>query len=555
MLRIFCASLSLLILATLVRAQSPITKPKLVVICVFDQFRGDYPLRWKEQFGPGGFRRIMDQGAHFTNCHYPYAITVTGPGHASIGTGATPSIHGIIGNDWYDNLLGQSVYCATSNRYKNFPEKPGVKKAGGSPERLLVPTIGDTLRDSTGGKSKVISISSKDRGAILLAGSKPNGCFWWDSESGLLGSSTFFADALPGWVSEWNREGFAKQWIGTLWKRFRADIDYTGLSGPDEIRGESEGVSKKQGRVFPHPFPQQLGKEYFNSVYASPLANEVLLNAAFKAIDAEKLGKHEVPDLLLLAFSSNDAVGHAWGPDSQEVLDITLRTDDLLARLFNHLDKKVGKGAWSVYLSADHGVCPLPEVSRAKGLDAGRIDATLLKLTMEKHLHVEFSEPDPKVSFFSGSLDENLYLNRRYLKSRGLETEIVARSLAKWLETQDGIQKVFTRGELLDSKKKPDALREMCLKSFHLERSGDLVVIFKPYWLVGTGTGTTHGTPHPYDTHVPLMILGGGIPKLSSEERVAPQHIAAIIAAQLGIPVPKGCTYAVPESLQKNWGK
>ena len=187
MLRMICSGLSLLVLANLGWAQAQDAKPKLVVICVFDQLRGDYPLRWKEQFGPGGFRRIMNQGTHFTNCHYPYAITVTGPGHASISTGALPSVHGIIGNDWYDTALGQSVYCASSNRYKNFPEKPGAKKDGGSPERLLVPTIGDTLKDSTGGKSKVISISSKDRGAILLAGSKSNGCFWWDTDTGLLG--------------------------------------------------------------------------------------------------------------------------------------------------------------------------------------------------------------------------------------------------------------------------------------------------------------------------------------------------------------------------------
>ena len=557
MLRIFCAGLSILVLSNLGLAQSPAdkpnpeAKPKLVVICVFDQLRGDYPPRWKEQFGPGGFRRIMDHGTQFTNCHYPYALTVTGPGHASIATGSYPNIHGIIGNDWFDVALGQSVYCASSRRYKNFPEKVGENKAGGSPERLLMPTIGDTLREANGGKSKVISISSKDRGAILLAGAKPSGCFWWNTETGLLGSSTFFGDALPSWVSDWNRDGFAKQWVGKAWEKFRPELDYSALSGPDDIRGEGEGVGKKQGRVFPHPFPKDLGKEYFNSVYSSPMANEVLLNAAFKAIEAENLGNQQTTDLLLLSFSSNDVVGHTWGPDSQEVMDITLRTDDLLARLFNQLDKKVGKGAWSVYISADHGVCPLPEVSLSKGLDAGRIDPTVLKLTMEKHLHEVFGEKDPKVSFFAGSLDENLYLNHRYLKSRGLEPDQVAKELAKWLETQKGIQRVFTRSEILDSKVEQDALKEMCQKSFHPNRSGDLMLVLKPYWLPSAGTGTTHGTPHPYDTHVPLMILGAGIPNLSSEERVEPQHIAAIISAQLGIPTPKGCKNGLPCALQK----
>ena len=533
----------------------PVPKPKLVVVCVIDQLRGDYPLRWKAQMGPGGFRRIMEQGTHFTNCHYPFAYTVTGPGHATIATGAIPAVHGIIGNNWYDNNLAEMVYCATSSRHKNFPEKPGAKKTGGSAERLLVPTIGEALKDATNGKSKVIALSSKDRGAILLAGAKSDGCYWWDTETGLLGSSTYFGNALPGWVTQWNQKGVAKQWLGTSWERFRPEIDYTGLSGPDEILGEGEGANKKQGRVFPHPFPKELGKEYYNAVYASPFANEVLLSASFQAIESEQLGQHDSTDLLMLSFSSNDLVGHSWGPDSQEVLDITLRTDDLLQRLFTRLDEKIGKGQWTVYLSADHGVCPLPEVSKAKGLDAGRMDPTLLKLGMENHLHDAFGEPDPKVSFFAGELDENLYLNRPYLKSRGLDVERVAQSLAKWLTLQTGIQKVYTRGDLLKSVKEADSLRDMCRNSFHPDRSGDLMVILKPFWLVSNGTGTTHGMPHPYDTHVPLMILGAGIPTLSSEERVTPLHVAVIMAAQLGIPTPKGSTLELPQSLANLLGK
>lgn len=208
-----------------------------------------------------------------------------------------------------------------------------------------------------------------------------------------------------------------------------------------------------------------------------------------------------------------------------------------------------------MYLTADHGVCPLPEVSKAKGLDAGRIDPTLLKLEMENHLHEVFGEPDPKVSFFAGDLEENLYLNRPYLKSRGLDYEVVAQCLAKWLKLQTGIQNVYTRGDLLKSVKEADPIQQMCRNSFHPDRSGDLMVILKPFWLVSSGTGTTHGMPHPYDTHVPLMILGSGIPYLASEERVSPQQVAIIIAAQLGIPMVKGNTLKIPQSLEKWLGK
>jgi len=547
---------SLVLFAGVLVSAPQIPQPKadegtrLVVVCVFDQLRGDYPSRWKSAFGNRGFKRIMSEGTHYTNCHYPYAVTVTGPGHASVSTGATPRVHGIITNEWYDPVKAQAVYCSTSDRYKNIPQKMGVtqkRSGGGSPELIKVPTLGDSLKEMTQGKGKVFALSSKDRGAVLLAGKRADGCYWWDTDVGHLGTSTFFRDALEPWVSAMNAEGFAQGWLGKTWERFRADLDYNKLAGPDLVIGEANAVNAFNGPTFPHKFPTKPEKAYYNAVYASPFANELLLDFAFRAIEAEQLGKDEVPDLLFLSFSSNDIVGHAWGPDSHEVLDITLRTDDLLARMFHELDLKVGKGKWTVYLTADHGVCPLPELSKLQGRDAGRIDVNALKLEAEKYLHETFKESDPKVPFLAGNIGEHLYLNRSYLKTRNLEASVVAESLAKWLMTQPGIHKAIPRSQLVGAPDGTDAFMDQCKESYDPERGGDLLLIQKPYWLFGKGTGTSHGTPYAYDTHVPLMIMGKGVVKKGTlDEKVTPQHIAALVSRELRMAPPAGCPIKLP---------
>jgi hypothetical protein len=521
---------------------------RLVVVCVFDQLRGDYPTRWKNAYGSKGFRRIMAEGTHYTNCHYPYGVTLTGPGHASITTGAIPKTHGIIANEWYDSAKAQEVYCATGEKYKNIPQKFGAattkRAGGGSPEHLRVPTIGDSLKEATEGRGKVFAFSSKDRGAILMAGKKADGCYWWDTDTGKLGTSTYYRDALEPWVSEWNYESPAEKWLGLKWNRYRSNLDYNKLAGPDKVLGEAEGTISGQpySAVFPHEFPTKPDKIYFNTVYASPFANELIFDLAVKAIEAEKLGQDESPDLLLLSFSSNDAVGHAWGPDSHEVLDITLRTDDLLARMFRELDTKVGKGKWTVYISADHGVCPLPELSKALGKDAGRIDIEDLKKRAEVFLNEKFNDKKPPVPFIpTKTISEHIYLDRSLLKKNNWNADEVTLALSQWLLTQDGVAKAYTRAQLLGSEN-TDPLIESYRACYDAQRGGDIVLLQKENWLLGKGKGTSHGTPYDYDTHVPLMVFGNGGQKLVSNEKITPLHVAPLIARELGIPVPAGCT-------------
>jgi Type I phosphodiesterase / nucleotide pyrophosphatase len=539
------------------------SRPRLAVLVVVDQLRGDYLERWAKLFGEGGFRRLQTEGAWFQDCHYPYASTVTAPGHASIVTGCSPDKHGIVMNDWFDRAAGSKVYCTASNRHHRVPptkteqgERAGVGNTeppvgAMSPERLLSPTLGDALKDATGGKARVIALSYKDRSAILLGGKGADACYWFDTGSGTVITSTYYRDRLHGWAEAFNRESRADRWFGKDWDRFRGEIDYAAYSGPDDVNGEGTGIG--QGRTFPHAMTggaKTLGKRYYEAVYSSPFGNELLVGLTLKAIDAEHLGAGETPDLLCVSFSSSDIVGHIWGPDSQEVLDVTLRMDDILRRLLNHLDTKVGKGRYVLALTADHGVCPLPEVSLAGGKEAGRLSPSLLGAKSEEFLRATFDKNGEKGRWVEGSADPWVYLNQRLIQNRGLSAAEVEDALVGWLKKQRGVVTAYGRTQLIRGLDKGDLIGEQVRKSFYPDRCGDVVVVTKPFYLmIPFLTGTTHGTPHPYDTHVPLLVYGPGIQSGIRKDRVAPQAIAAILAHSLGIHAPGDAEVQAPDGL------
>lgn len=537
--------LAFLLTPALIRAQTPAAgteKPvKLAVLLVFDQFRGDYPARWKAQYGPDGLNRFLEQGAWYANAHYPYAVTVTGAGHASLVAGSSPRVHGVIGNNWRDPASGASVYCATTERYQRVPAGKG-RGGDGSPERLMGPTVGDAIRSNAQSGSKIASFSLKDRGAILPGGLKGNIVYWWDSDSGDFVTSTYYRDTVAEWVSAFNAKKPADKWFGTTWNRLRADLDYDKLAGPDDVVGEGPGIAKKQGRAFPHPFPSETGKPdktYYSALYTSPFSNELLADFALEAVRVEKLGQRDVPDLLCVSFSANDVVGHMWGPDSHEVLDITLRTDALLARFFKELDTLVGKGNYGVVLSADHGVCPLPEVATSKGAKAAkRIDAVKIGQGLVAYLREQFKLGE-KVQPLIGSLDENLYLNPKAFGDTDIAK--VREAAATWLRKQDGIGCCYTRGQLESDAPTDDALLRQARLSFHPKSSGDLLVLPGYGCLFGgsaSATGTSHGTPYDYDTHVPLLVYGPGIKPGKRDNKVSCLASAAILAQFLKVPPP-----------------
>jgi predicted AlkP superfamily pyrophosphatase or phosphodiesterase len=545
---------ALLLLAPAARAAEH-PKPRLAVLVVIDQLRGDYPTRWNDLFDADGFRRLQRDGAWFQNCHYPYAGTFTGPGHAAIVTGTCPDVHGVIDNEWYDRAAASWVNCVSDDRYDRVPppsnEAAALKKyAGVSPRRLLAPTLADALKEATRDEGKVVALSFKDRGAVLPGGRRPDACCWFDADDGLFVTSTWYRGRLPAWAHDFNRSEAVERWFGKEWTKLRPHLDYARYSGPDDAPGEAKGYA--QGVTFPHPFdggPKKDPVIYHKALYNSPFGNELLLELAKKAIDAEALGADDVPDLLCLSFSSNDPIGHQWGPDSQEVLDVTLRTDLVLKELLAHLDDRVGKGRYTLALTADHGVCPLPETIRVQGREAARLSPSLLAARANDHL-VETLGGDERTYWVEAAEYPWVYLDREVARARGVDPAKVARVLTAWLRDDPAIRAAYTREQMLDGLPADDLLGARLVRSFHPERAGDVGVIARPYhFFTAYLDGTTHGSPYPYDTHVPLLVYGPGVRPGKRGVRVTPLATAAILARALGIAPPARAEEAVPHGL------
>jgi hypothetical protein len=554
--------LTFAVVAASVRGQpNGVDRPRLAVLLVFDQLRGDYLTRWQELFEENGFRRLQREGIWFQNCYYPYAETLTGPGHASLVTGCSPATHGVIGNEWYDRSAGKLVNCVSAERaYDLVPSRSGpslgvdlIDRKGGrsvSPERLLAPSVGEALKEATGGKGRVVSLSLKDRSAVLLGGRRPDACYWFDTSMGSFVTSTYYRDRLHPWVEAINNQRPGQRWFGTDWTRLRPALDYQKYSGLYEIPGSAPGYA--QGRSFPHPLTGGLskpGKLYYEAILNSPFGNQILVELAKQVIETERLGQSDTPDLLAISFSSNDLIGHCWGPDSQEVLDVTLRSDLLVQDFLAYLDDKVGKNRYIVAVTSDHGICPIPEYTRSQGKNAGRVNAAALLKGAEEFLNKTFNSKEAKLRWFESAPLPWVYLNRRLIPM-GKEAE-VEETLGKWFAEQPGILTAYTTNQLNREMAADDRIGQSVRRSFYPERSGDVIVVLKPYYLFTSPftLGTNHGSPHDYDTHVPLLVYGPGIRGNRSREAVPPQAVAAIISRSLGIRPPARADCPVPASM------
>jgi hypothetical protein len=547
-------------LAAVVRPRPAPAPIRLAVLVVFDQMRGDYVEKWRHLFPPGGFRRLQEEGVWFDRCLYPYASTQTGPGHSAMLSGATLDRTGIVLNEWYDRAAGTEVYCAGSDRYAIVPGGAERKAAAGkkptpvgTPDRMRAETVADVLKRHTSGAGKVFGLSLKDRSAILPTGKRPDGAYWFTDR---FVTSTYYRDALPPWVAAFNASGVADRWRGKTWERFRADVDYDREAGPDKVLGEGKGsVSEDkrtaQGVAFPHLMPG--GAKYYEALATSPYGNELLLEFAKACVRAERLGADDVPDLLVVSFSSNDLIGHTWGPDSHEVLDVTLRSDRTVAELLAFLDAEVGAGRYTLAVTADHGACPLPEVAAAKGLGGKRVSFDGFRKALREGLAAAYPGrgADKWVEAVAGPW---VYLNRRAIAAAREQPAAVAARVADWARGRPEVARAYTVGQIAGTDP-ADPVLPLVKASFAPDRCGDVYVIPKPYHLFDTSTaatpatGTSHGTPYEYDRHVPLLAIGPGIDGGRSDEPVTPQHAAAILADALGVPLPRDAGVTLPETL------
>jgi hypothetical protein len=538
---------------------------RLAVLVVFDQMRGDFADRWRDLLAPNGFERVRREGAWYSNCHYPHAVTTTGPGHASLLTGAAPDVHGIVNNNWIEN--GTGAYCAGSARYElvppvpAFPPDPADKgkkpeeKLAGHPEFLRAETVGDVLKAEVPG-AKVFGLSLKDRSAILTTGKKPDGAYWF---YGAFGTSSYYTDRPRPWVREFNASKRADRWFGTNWTRLHSADVYTRAVGPDDVPGEGKGVG--QGVAFPHPTTggrARVSPAYYNAVAYSPFGNDLLLEFAKECVTKERLGARGTTDLLVVSFSSNDLIQHTWGPDSHEALDVTLRSDLIVADLLAFLDAQVGKDRYMVAITADHGACPLPEVARAQKLapNAARVDTNEMVKALNEHMSAKYPASrgaDGKPATWALSPFPWLVLPSAPVKASGRTVAQIADEVARFVEAQPHVARALTRADI--EKPPTDAdppLLAQVRKSYYAPRCGDVFVALQPYCIPSKklDPGTTHGSPYAYDTHVPFWLIGDDVPVLESNEPVAPQALARVFARWLGVRAPKGASYPVPAALR-----
>ncbi len=481
-------------------------RPKLVLTIVVDQFRYDYLTRFRADYN-GGFATLMNKGAFFTDARYPQFPTVTAVGHSMIMSGATPSVSGIVGNTWYDRDDKRVVTSVCDGTVTVIgAAHPAVSPTAdcndtnpSSPRRFLVDTVGDELKIASP-NSRIIGVSLKGRSAILPAGHLATGAYWFD-DSGVFVTSSYYCNELPKWAADYNKANPTHEFEGKEWM----------------------GIHFETGAKLIHQIP------------ASPWGNELIESFAEAAIEGEKLGQRNVTDVLTVSFSSNDYVGHQFGPDDVHVHDMALRTDHLLDRLFHYIDARgIGMANTLVVLSADHGVAPLPETNKSR-MPGGRISANEITGALEAALTARFGPGDWLIK---KPIEYVIYLNHETIREHKLDPADVNRVAAEALSAHPNVFRVYTR-EQLASGVTGDRIAQAMTDGYFPRRSGDLFVLLDPYWLPGA-TGTTHGTPFSYDNHVPLIFMGPGVRPGRYHESVAITDVAPTLADLLEVETPSG---------------
>ena len=487
--------LCLLVAATLFAAAPQ--KPKLVLAIVIDQFRYDYLTRFRPEYN-AGFARLLAHGAVFNDARYIHFPTVTAVGHSTFLSGATPSLSGIVGNDWYDREEHKHVTSVSDSSTKLL----GDSGEGSSPHRMLVDTVGDELKMAHPGQSHVVGVSLKDRAAILPAGHTADGAYWFDARTGTFVSSTYYFPELPGWVKDYDATHPADRFAGVKWQS--------------------------------HTLPAG-GSKLYSALDASPFGNDLVEAFAERALKAEQLGKHAAPDLLAVSFSSNDYVGHSYGTYSPEEHETTVRTGQLLQKLFEAVDAQVGMDNVVVVLTGDHGVAPSAQEDTANHMPGGRLPANTVRDAVQAALVKKYGEAD----WIAGSWDLSIFLNRDTIAAHHLDAAEVRRVASEAAFAVPHVARVYTYDQLAAGAVAQDYAAQRVINGFNLRRSPDLIFLPEPYWLF-TGATATHGTVYSYDNHVPVIFMGSGIRPGRYSESITVNDIAPTLASILDVETPSG---------------
>jgi predicted AlkP superfamily pyrophosphatase or phosphodiesterase len=515
------------------------SQPKLVVGIVVDQMRQEYLYRYQSKFSANGFNRLTRQGFMLKNAHYNYVPTETGPGHASIYTGTTPSIHGIIANEWYDRTLKKEVNCVGDESQSPIGSTKGGKV---SPSRLLTTTITDELKLATQMQAKVIGISIKDRGAALPAGHMPDGAYWYDGATGNMITSSYYKTEMPGWVQKFNQQKLPDQYLALEWKPLLPIEQYTEVSIDDSpYEWKLKG---KEKATFPYKL-SELRKDNgnYDLVGNTPWGNTLIAEMAKAAVAGEALGKDEITDFLAVSFSSTDRIGHGTGPNSIELADTYLRLDKSLEDLFAYLDKEVGVGKYTVFLTADHGVAEVAQYLKDKRVPAGYFRPAYVESGLNEYLQKYF----PGKTIIEKVTTEQVYINQQVFegdpRTTGIDLLVATELITKYLMSTEGIAQVYTATTLRQASVDESGIRGKVVRGFHPKRCGDIAFVLEPGWYSWGGvTGSTHGSAYAYDTHIPIVFYGAGIKTGSSSQYHTITDIAPTLSVLLKILFPNGTT-------------
>ena len=502
----------------LANCTSPATPTVFVV--VVDQLRTDYIERFQEHY-QGGLRWLLDHGAYFPEAAYRHSSTSTSPGHATVATGMHPSTHGIVGNHWRED--GQRIYSVADDRF----ELIGGPGGGVSPRALLAGTLGDRLRSERPG-SKVYAFSTKDRSAVLLAGTRATGAFWFNDQCGCMVSSSYYGDALPDWLTQAGSEVLASHYAGREWTRFIDDEAlYERMSRRDRFPTERDD----DGIAFPHLLPAD---GFASALRATPFSDEITLAAAEALLRSGRIGTDADPDVLLLGLSATDPVGHRYGPFSQEAMDNHLRLDRELGDFLDVVDETVGLDRSVFALTADHGALPLVEYLVEEGHDARRFDTD--GLWQEARKAIDGCGAGPAAETVAQSAGTALYWNDTRLSERGIERGAASACLADWLEGQDGIEEVLTAERLAAGD--ATGIGALFQNAYYPDRSPHIQLHLRAHYYPGKAPGTGHGSAHDYDRRVPVLLAGTGIAVGRFPAAAGPEDIAPTLGRILGLRMP-----------------
>ena len=506
-------------------------KPKLVVGIVVDQMRYDFLYRYSEKYSSGGFKRLMNEGFNCRNNHYDYAPTVTAAGHAAIFTGSIPAIDGIIGNEWFNQKTGKSVYCVedTSVRTVGSDSKAGLM----SPKNLLVSTITDQLRIANNFQSKTIGIALKDRGSILPAGHTANGAYWFDSKNGSFITSTFYMNDLPQWVKDFNALKMPQKYMAEGWKTLLPIEQYTESTADNQLY-ESK-LSGEKTPTFPHELAAQSGVNLLEVIRTTPFGNTLTKDFALAAIKNENLGKSPKTDFLTVSFSSTDYVGHSFGPNSIESEDTYLRLDKDIAEILTTLDNTLGKDNYLVFLSADHGVADVPGFWQSQKLPSGVFNTSDSMKEIKSALKIAFGEGE----FIRAIDNSQIYLNENIMREKKISYAQIHEVVRQTLLKREDVADVIDLHNLANSTL-PEYQIKYVKNGLNPRRSGDIMIVLNPSWFEGRMQGTTHGSLYRYDTHVPLLFYGWKVKTGETTIRTNISDIAPTVADFLNILEPNG---------------